>query len=77
MLLLAQNPANGEAANFDSKSFEDLHRYPTIAERRITCFHFNNEIDERLTLSFPAGVFVGFIGVQYAVLSFYQRSVKA
>ena len=61
MLILAQNPANGEAANFDSKSFEDLHSYPPIAERKITCFHFNNEIDERLILSFPAWLFVGFI----------------
>ena len=31
MLILAQNPTNHEATNFDSKSFEDLHGSQLVA----------------------------------------------
>jgi len=31
MLILAQNPTNREAANFDSKSFEELHGSQLVA----------------------------------------------
>ena len=55
--------ANREAANFDSKSFEDLHSYPSVAERRIALFHFNDKINECLILRFSTWNSPGLIRV--------------